>query len=128
MIDWVIGWMNCGANEADRMGVIGLNVASMISIQVIKTLIIFINWSIFASVNDAGVFNRLNWLNRPDWSVSCYCFWLLVTKAIMISTGLSKGSIWTMFCQMVLDDSECVKGPAWSDVLLNFDTGFACNV
>ena len=27
---------------------------------------------------------------------------------------------------MVLDDSECMRGPAWSVTLLGVDVGFAC--
>ena len=28
--------------------------------------------------------------------------------------------------QMVLDDCECMRGPAWSVALLGVDAGFAC--
>ena len=29
---------------------------------------------------------------------------------------------------MVLDNSECIEGPAWSGILLGFGVGFAFNV
>ena len=60
VIDWAIDTMNyyCGcdyeaggAGGADEMNVINLNLIFMIFIRVIKLLIIFINWSIFAFDN-----------------------------------------------------------------------------
>ena len=100
-IDWMV--CGCGAGGADvaeavdKVDVIGLDLASMISIRVVRPLIISINWSIFASIDDdAGAGVMFSWVEAP--------------RVGMISTGLMKGSI----IAPTVDTSMPFKGFFWS--------------
>ena len=96
----------CGANEADvieagKVDVIGLDLTSNASIRVVKPLIISINWSIFAFIDDgAGADMMFSWVEAPR-------VWFRVG---MISTGLMKGSI----IAPTVDTSMPFRGFFWS--------------
>ena len=97
----------CGAGGADvaeavgRVDVVGLDLASRVSIRVVRPLIISINWSIFAFINDgAGADMMFSWVEAPR-------VWFRVG---MISTGLMKGSI----IAPTVDTSMPFRGFFWS--------------
>ena len=108
VIDWAIDIMNCDceAGGADEMNVINLNLTFIIFIRVVRSFIIFINWSTFVFIND-----DVN-ANVMFFEIKAFCFlvsffWFRVN---IISTDLMKGLI----IVSIVDISISFKGFFWS--------------
>ena len=67
---------------------------------------------------------ELFWFDWLDnfYYIDLYWSLTLMFTAIMISTGLIKGSMKRY--QIILDNCECIRGSAWSVILLKFNINF----